>query len=127
MNEICDRLREEALEGQASEELRQHAAACSDCSEFLSKLDALSSDLAGMPPRDASDELVATLLARPEVKAQRGTSWRVFAGVAAAMVGIASALQVSMRSDSSRRFGYVLRSPASAPAPKEEVAAPLTQ
>ena len=60
MNEICERVREEAaLLGRApeAEDLREHAATCAECSEFLSKLAALESGIAGLRSRDASDEL----------------------------------------------------------------------
>ncbi len=50
MSEICERLREEAaLLGRApeTEDLKEHAAACAECGEFLSKLTALENDLCG--------------------------------------------------------------------------------
>jgi TonB family protein len=95
MNETCERLREEAaVQGRAPAHMVEHAASCPGCSEFLSKLTLLSNDLAELLPKDASDELVAKLLARPELKARPGISWRVLAGAAAAMVGFAFALQV---------------------------------
>jgi TonB family protein len=125
MNEICERLREEALEGQASEELREHAATCPGCSEFLSRLDALSSDLAGLPPRDASDELVAHLLATPVLKSQPRMSWRFLAGVAAACLAIALALPLQRRASNFSMERSRAAWPASTP--KEEVAAPITQ
>ncbi len=73
MSEICERVREEAaLLGRApdTEDLREHAASCAGCGEFLSKLAALSNHLVGLRSRDASDELVAKTLARPELTAR---------------------------------------------------------
>ncbi len=94
MNENCERLREEAaLLGRATDEMREHAASCSDCSEFLSKLAALESDLAALPSRDASDELVAKLLARPELSGRPSARWRVWAMAAASVASMALALQ----------------------------------
>ncbi len=105
MNENCERLREEAaLLGRAPDEMREHAASCSDCSEFLSKLAALESDLAGLPSKDASDELVAKLLARPELNARPSSRWRVWAVAAASVAGVALALQVVSAGDQRHSF-----------------------
>jgi protein TonB len=82
MSEICERVREEAaLLGRAPEtgDLKEHAATCPECSEFLSKLATLGSDLAALRSRDATDELVAKVLARPELNSRPISSWRVWA------------------------------------------------
>jgi protein TonB len=92
MNEICERIREEAaLLGRApeAEDLREHTATCAECSEFLSKLAALESELAGLRSRDASDELVGKLLARPELRRARnshGRAWMMSVATAASVV-----------------------------------------
>ncbi len=97
MNEICERFRDEAaLLGRGPEELREHAASCPDCSEFLSKLAAVESELAGLRSKDASDELVAKLLARPELNARPSVRWRVWAMAIASAAGIALALRVTV-------------------------------
>ncbi|HLE71897.1 MAG TPA: TonB family protein [Vicinamibacteria bacterium] len=92
MNEICERVREEAaLLGRApeAEDLREHAATCAECSEFLSKLAALESGIAGLRSRDASDELVGKLLARPELRRapnSHGRAWMMSVATAASVV-----------------------------------------
>ena len=99
MSEICERVREEAaLLGRApeTEELREHAATCAECSEFLSKLAALESEIAGLRSRDASDELVGKLLARPELNPRPSFRWRVWAMAVASAASILFALRIGL-------------------------------
>ncbi len=90
MNEKCERLRDEAaLLGKAPEELKEHASSCSECTEFLSRLAALADGLAALRARDASDELVAKTLARPELGHRpsiRFRGWAVALASAASLV-----------------------------------------
>ncbi len=99
MNENCERVREEAaLLGRApeTEELKEHAATCVECSEFLSRLATLESDLAALRSRDASDELVAKLLARPELHPRPSFRWRAWAMAIASAASVALVLRIGI-------------------------------
>jgi TonB family protein len=112
MSEICERVREEAvLLGRApeTEDLKEHAATCPECSEFLSKLATLGSDLAALRSRDATDELVAKVLAMPELNRRPSFRWRVWAMATASAASVVLAAVLTIRTDSKteREFNYV--------------------
>jgi TonB family protein len=92
MNEICRRVREElALEGRApgDESIREHLASCDDCARFLSGLARLESAIGSLETKDASDEVVAKLLARPELRRTRAyhrRPWVMALGTAASVL-----------------------------------------
>ena len=102
MNEICERVRQEAaLLGRTpeTEDLREHAATCPECGEFLSKLTALENELAGLRSRDASDELIARALARPELSSRPSFRWRPWAMALASAASVALVAFLTIRSD----------------------------
>lgn len=92
MNEICLRVREElALEGRAPEDesIREHLASCGDCARFLETLTRLESAIGSLEKKDASDEVVAKLLARPELRSARSShrwGWMAALGAAASVI-----------------------------------------
>jgi TonB family protein len=138
MNENCERVREEAaLLGRApeTEDLREHVATCPECSEFLSKLAALESDLAAVRYRDATDELVAKTLARAELSARTSFRWRTWAVAVASAASVLFLLRIGLHvrqpvldreSDASRirYFEPPMESPATPELTKEETDAP---
>jgi TonB family protein len=115
MNEICERVRDEAaLLGRAPDEWKDHAASCPDCTEFLSNLEALSGEIAKLRPRDASDELVAKTLSRPELQSRTSVRWRTWAVAAAAAACLALAVRVSiLRAPADREPEYQYLEPSS--------------
>jgi protein TonB len=93
MNEDCKNVREElALTGGDVESAaaREHVAGCPDCTRFVETLRRVESDLRSLSGADVSDEVVAKLLARKELRANpRRTRWSV---PAAALATAASAV-----------------------------------
>ena len=102
MNKICERLREEAaLLGRVAEteDLKEHAATCPECSGFLTKLASLENDLAELRSRDASDDLVSRTLARPELNFRPSIRWRPWAMALASAASVAFLAFLTTRSD----------------------------
>ncbi len=91
MTETCRTLRDTiALEGLMpdDEALRAHLETCDDCTQFLERARAVELELDALGPEDVSDDVVETLLARPEltrpVRPRRSMQWAL--GLAAAAV-----------------------------------------
>lgn len=92
MNEICKNIREElTLEGRAPEDatIREHLASCEECSRFLERVSAMEREIRALPERNVSDDVVARLLARPELARSKKTSWRTWAIAVAAAASVA--------------------------------------
>jgi TonB family protein len=90
-SEICKNVRDElALAGRVPEDesIREHLATCEECARFAKTLEALERDLGRLGNEDVSDETVARLLARPELRTLPSVRWRRWGaglGVAAAL------------------------------------------
>jgi protein TonB len=96
-------VREElALLGRAPEDdaIREHLASCADCTSFLDKLVRLEAEIGDLEKKDASDALVAKLVARPELRRARASHhlpWMMAFGTAASIAFLLFAGKYLMR------------------------------